>query len=234
MRKVDPLGRIIQDTGTGGSYPCSSDRIVWAVAAWEIYLVTGDSSWLATIYPIIRRTVEQDLAVVYYFSSRFLRGEQAFLDWREQEYPRWANPTDIAVSEALSPMRFLSATAILRRCAASTANRAAPNVCSISAGLHKHQCICECAKGLFMAIIFTGAGNNTLRAANSRQCAGNTVDIASPQQQHGLSPPPAVGLRYALFSPKFRRFRPITTTPFGLLCRVFGSEHRSKPTINAV
>lgn len=32
---------IIQDTGTGGSWPVSSDRVVWAMAAWEIYKVTG-------------------------------------------------------------------------------------------------------------------------------------------------------------------------------------------------
>ncbi len=33
LRKVDPTGRIIQDTGTGGAYPCSTDRMIWAVAA---------------------------------------------------------------------------------------------------------------------------------------------------------------------------------------------------------
>jgi len=45
MRKVKN-GRIIQDTGTGGAYPVSSDRIVWAVAAWEFYKVTGSEDWL--------------------------------------------------------------------------------------------------------------------------------------------------------------------------------------------
>ena len=40
--KIDQLGRIIQDTGTGGSWPCSSDRVIWAVAAWRVYLATGD------------------------------------------------------------------------------------------------------------------------------------------------------------------------------------------------
>ena len=37
LRKVSPNGRIVQDTGTGGAYPCSTDRVVWAVATWEIY-----------------------------------------------------------------------------------------------------------------------------------------------------------------------------------------------------
>jgi hypothetical protein len=40
LRKVKN-GRIIQDTGTGGAYPCSTDRMIWAVAAWEIYKVTA-------------------------------------------------------------------------------------------------------------------------------------------------------------------------------------------------
>lgn len=38
MRKVKN-GRIIQDTGTGGAYPVSTDRMIWAVAAWELYKV---------------------------------------------------------------------------------------------------------------------------------------------------------------------------------------------------
>jgi hypothetical protein len=42
MRKVNVNGRIIQDTGTGGAWPASTDRIIWTVAAWEIYKVTGD------------------------------------------------------------------------------------------------------------------------------------------------------------------------------------------------
>ena len=51
--KIDRMGRIIQDTGTGGSWPCSSDRVVWALSAWNIYLATGDMEWLQKAYPII-------------------------------------------------------------------------------------------------------------------------------------------------------------------------------------
>ena len=49
--KIDRMGRIIQDTGTGGSWPCSSDRVVWALSAWNIYLATGDMEWLQKAYP---------------------------------------------------------------------------------------------------------------------------------------------------------------------------------------
>ncbi|HAQ19743.1 MAG TPA: hypothetical protein DCR40_11000 [Prolixibacteraceae bacterium] len=45
MKKVKN-GHIIQDTGTGGAWPVSSNRVVWAMAAWEIYTYTGDRNWL--------------------------------------------------------------------------------------------------------------------------------------------------------------------------------------------
>ncbi len=101
VRKVDALGRIIQDTGTGGSWPCSTDRNIWAVAAWEIYKVTGDSNWLEYIYPIIKRSLEDDILVSLDPQTGLLRGESSYLDWREQEYPRWMTPVDIYTSENL-------------------------------------------------------------------------------------------------------------------------------------
>lgn len=101
VRKVDALGRIIQDTGTGGSWPCSTDRNIWAVAAWEIYKVTGDKKWLEYIYPIIKRSLEDDILVSLDTQTGLLRGESSYLDWREQEYPRWMTPVDIYTSENL-------------------------------------------------------------------------------------------------------------------------------------
>lgn len=100
LRKVKN-GRIIQDTGTGGAYPASTDRIIWAVAAWELYKVTGDKEWLTQAYPIIRKTIEDDLKNVYDPVTGLVRGESSFLDWREQTYPRWMQPVDIYESENL-------------------------------------------------------------------------------------------------------------------------------------
>lgn len=101
MRKVDGLGRIIQDTGTGGSWPCSSDRVIWVAAAFEIYKVTGDDKWLDTIYPIIRKSIETDLITIYNAETGMIKGESSYLDWREQEYPMWMKPADIFNSENL-------------------------------------------------------------------------------------------------------------------------------------
>jgi hypothetical protein len=100
MRKVKD-GRIIQDTGTGGAYPCSSDRMIWAVAAWEVYKVTGDQNWLNKAYQIIRKSAADDVLNVYDKETGMVRGESSFLDWREQTYPKWMQPADIYESECL-------------------------------------------------------------------------------------------------------------------------------------
>ena len=101
LRKVNERGRIIQDTGTGGSWPVSTDRIIWSVAAWEIYKVTGDGNWLETIYPAIKQSIEDDLLTAYDPVTGLVKGESSYLDWREQEYPLWMNPADIYNSENL-------------------------------------------------------------------------------------------------------------------------------------
>lgn len=101
LHKVNARGRIIQDTGTGGSWPVSTDRIIWSVAAWEIYKVTGDQKWLETIYPAIKISVEDDILTDYDPVTGLVKGESSYLDWREQEYPLWMNPADIYNSENL-------------------------------------------------------------------------------------------------------------------------------------
>ncbi len=102
LRKVSADGRIIQDTGTGGAYPCSTDRMIWATAAWEIYQATGDIAWLRKVYPIIKQSIADDVQNAYDPATGLVRGESSFLDWREQTYPRWMQPADIYQSETLS------------------------------------------------------------------------------------------------------------------------------------
>lgn len=100
MKKVNPEGVIIQDTGSGGAWPVSSDRMIWAVAAYELYKVTGDRKWLEYIYPIIKKSVDDD-ALTVAAPDGLVKGETSFIDWREQSYPRWMQTADIYQSEAL-------------------------------------------------------------------------------------------------------------------------------------
>lgn len=102
MKKVDSMGRIIQDTGSGGAWPVSTDRQIWCVAAWEIYKVTGDRKWLEYIYPIIKRSLETDRSAFYDTATGLVKGETSFIDWREQSHPRWMQCADIFNTETLS------------------------------------------------------------------------------------------------------------------------------------
>ncbi len=120
--KVDATGRIIQDTGTGGSWPISTDRLTWALAAWELYAVTGDGEWLRESYAVIERSVTADRQTAWDASTGLVRGESSFLDWREQSYPRWMQPADIAASPALGTNAVhLGARQVLARMARAMA-----------------------------------------------------------------------------------------------------------------
>ncbi len=101
LKKKVKNGRIIQDTGTGGSWPISTDRTVWIIAAWEIYKVTGNKDWLEYIYEITKNTLNDDLKVIKDGTTGLMFGESSFLDWREQTYPHWMTPTDIFMSRCL-------------------------------------------------------------------------------------------------------------------------------------
>lgn len=94
-------GKIIQDTGTGGAWPVSSDRVVWAIAAWEVYKVTGDKKWLREARNVIANTLDTDLVVTWDKEYGLFHGEQSYLDWREQTYPKWMQPADIYESMCL-------------------------------------------------------------------------------------------------------------------------------------
>jgi hypothetical protein len=99
--------QIVQDTGTGGSYPVSSDRVVWALGAAELlkHLSGAErASFVDAAYPAMLNTAEHDRRVVFDARDGLYRGEQSFLDWREQSYAAWTatDPVHIAMSRSLS------------------------------------------------------------------------------------------------------------------------------------
>ncbi len=99
--------QIIQDTGSGGSYPVSTDRVVWAIGASETlkYLSGAErQAFVERIYPMLCGTIEQDRKLVFDPKDGLYRGEHSFLDWRQQTYPIWTTDSvlPIAMSKALS------------------------------------------------------------------------------------------------------------------------------------
>ena len=99
--------QIVQDTGSGGSWPVSTDRIVWAIGALETLVNLDGSdydSFLSESYEAIKNTLEADRLHVFDEKDGLYRGEQSFLDWREQTYPNWtaANTVHIGMSKTLS------------------------------------------------------------------------------------------------------------------------------------
>ncbi len=92
---------VMQDTGSGGSWPISTDRIVWFLGARHLL---DDRSFANRTYRALTDTLAQDRKYVFDPAVGLYRGETSFLDWRQQSYPAWIarNVTFIAQSFALS------------------------------------------------------------------------------------------------------------------------------------
>ena len=77
---------VMQDTGSGGSWPISTDRVVWFLGARHLLddKAFADDTWTA-----LKDTLAQDRLYVFDGRLGLYRGETSFLDWREQTYPAW-------------------------------------------------------------------------------------------------------------------------------------------------
>jgi hypothetical protein len=99
--------QIVQDTGSGGSWPVSSDRTAWALgaeAALDTLQGSARTRFAEQAYRALRGSVEADRAAIFDASDGLYTGEQSFLDWREQTYAPYVvnDLTQLAQSKALS------------------------------------------------------------------------------------------------------------------------------------
>ncbi|HET6805024.1 MAG TPA: Six-hairpin glycosidase-like protein [Frateuria sp.] len=92
---------VMQDTGSGGSWPISTDRIVWFLGARHLL---DDAGFADQAGRALADTLAQDRQYAFDPAFGLYRGETSFLDWREQTYPAWTadNVRFIAQSFALS------------------------------------------------------------------------------------------------------------------------------------
>ncbi len=104
-----------QDTGTGGSYPVSTDKIITMLSVWETYLADGNKQHLSYFYDICNNTIMQDLNVAYDAGAGLFRGETCGLDWRDQTYPDWTSETYDSGLSAIAESKTASVNAIYCR-----------------------------------------------------------------------------------------------------------------------
>ena len=99
--------QIIQDTGTGGSWPVSTDRVAWvlgAEAALNNLAPAQRAPFAARALRALVNTLENDRLAAFDAASGLYTGEQSFLDWRDQSYAAWivGDLASLASSKALS------------------------------------------------------------------------------------------------------------------------------------
>jgi hypothetical protein len=84
--------QIVQDTGSGGSWPVSTDRVTWAFAAEEtLRMLPLDerAAFAARALTALSNTIENDRIAAFDARDGLYTGEQSFLDWRDQSYAAW-------------------------------------------------------------------------------------------------------------------------------------------------
>ena len=99
--------QIIQDTGSGGSWPVSTDRVSWAFGAEQVLKTLPAPQrkvFAARAFKALVNTIENDRVAAFDATSGLYAGEQSFLDWRDQSYASWIinDLAALASSKALS------------------------------------------------------------------------------------------------------------------------------------
>jgi hypothetical protein len=99
--------QIIQDTGSGGSWPVSTDRVSWAFGAEQVLKMLAPAQrkpFAARAYKALSNTIANDRLAAFDPLTGLYGGEQSFLDWRDQSYAAWIvdDLASLASAKALS------------------------------------------------------------------------------------------------------------------------------------
>ena len=88
-------GRIRSDAGLGGGWPITTGRMAWALAAWEVFKTTGDTTWLQKSYDVIRRSANADLRAAVDERTGLVSGAALLSGEADSFYPAWMDPVDV-------------------------------------------------------------------------------------------------------------------------------------------
>ncbi|MDE6826117.1 MAG: hypothetical protein K2J18_05050 [Paramuribaculum sp.] len=89
-------GRICSSDSSAVWPVTGNSRLMWAVAAWELYCVTADRDWLAYAFEVIDHTMAADIMVALDQEVMLLHGSSSTDPERIlNSYPEWMNWCDI-------------------------------------------------------------------------------------------------------------------------------------------
>ena len=111
---------VMQDTGSGGSWPISTDRVVWFLGARHLL---DDHAFADTVYRALTDTLAQDRRYIFDPRIGLYRGETSFLDWREQSYPPWTAHDVVFIAQSFALSTNVLHYESLRLAAAMTRQR---------------------------------------------------------------------------------------------------------------
>jgi len=89
----------MQDTGSGGSWPISTDRVVWFLGARHLL---DDKAFAGKVWQALNDTLAQDREYAFDARMGLYRGETSFLDWREQTYPEWTKDNVVFIGQSFA------------------------------------------------------------------------------------------------------------------------------------
>jgi hypothetical protein len=89
----------MQDTGSGGSWPISTDRVVWFLGARHLL---DDTAFADKVWQALNDTLAQDREYAFDARMGLYRGETSFLDWREQTYPEWTKDNVVFIGQSFA------------------------------------------------------------------------------------------------------------------------------------
>jgi hypothetical protein len=89
----------MQDTGSGGSWPISTDRVVWFLGARHLL---EDKPFAGKVWRALNDTLAQDRQYAFDAGMGLYRGETSVLDWREQTYPEWTKDNVVFIGQSFA------------------------------------------------------------------------------------------------------------------------------------
>ena len=185
LLKRTKAGRILQESGLGGSWPVWVDRVSWILSAWDCYKITGDKNFLVDAYGIMINTLNEDLKVLYNRQYSLISGGSYFTGTPGKTLPAYMEPIDVYSTMSLATnATYYQAFRVAEQIAAELGQPSGGYLSfskKVSAGINKH--LWNPEKGYYNQFLY---GRNFHIASNRPESLGEALcvlfEIANEQQ----------------------------------------------------